>query len=579
MILLRDVIDDVDVVRSSFMYQAMLSMGYAKPAFLLEPKGVVYTKPWVVELLLDLAGYSARLDLVDALAIEPAAGEGAFLVPMAQRLMSSCLRQNRPLLDCEASLIAYELEEHSATTARNSVVDALNAMNVPQSISVKLAAAWVRTGDYLFDAARLPGADYVIGNPPYIRLEDIPSETAALYRAGYPTMRGRADLYIAFFEAALRQLKGNGVCAYICADRWMLNQYGAELRRLVTKRFAVETIVEMHNANAFHDDVSAYPAATIIRRGSQKRAVVASAGPAAEFASGSSLATYLKSAALGEEGPPLEGLTSVVVESWFSGSDPWPCGSPTRMALLRRLEDRFEPLESASTGTHVGIGVATGLDDVFITKDENCVENTRLLPLAMAQDTVTGHFKWSGHTLVNPWDADGLVDLNGFPRLSSYLGKHRDRIQKRHTARRNPNGWYRTIDRVDLALTEKPKLYVPDIKDRFNPVLDRGETYPHHNLYFIISDRWNLEVLGGLLLSSIGQLFIEMYGVRMRGGYLRFQAQYLRRVRVPSPDSISAAQAEGLIQAFRERDRIRATELALEIYQVEKAEMESAHRY
>ena len=43
--------------------------------------------------------------------------------------------------------------------------------------------------------------------------------TAASYRARYRTMVGRADLYVAFYEAALTQLKPNGVCAFICADR------------------------------------------------------------------------------------------------------------------------------------------------------------------------------------------------------------------------------------------------------------------------------------------------------------------------------------------------------------------------
>ena len=70
-----------------------------------------------------------------------------------------------------------------------------------------------------------------------------------------------------------------------------------------------------------------------------------------------------------------------------------------------------------------------------------------------------------------------------------------------------------------------------------DPVLDRGETYPHHNLYFIQSDEWDLEVLGGLLMSAVGQFFVESYGVRMRGGYWRFQAQYLRRIRVPESES------------------------------------------
>ena len=59
-----------------------------------EKNGVVYTKPWVVELILDLAGYTEDADLVDCFAIEPAAGNGAFLIPMAQRLVTSCKRQN-----------------------------------------------------------------------------------------------------------------------------------------------------------------------------------------------------------------------------------------------------------------------------------------------------------------------------------------------------------------------------------------------------------------------------------------------------------------------------------------------------
>ena len=52
----------------------------------LETKGVVYTKRWVVELLLDLAGYRSEANLVDAIAVEPAAGNGAFLGPMIERL-------------------------------------------------------------------------------------------------------------------------------------------------------------------------------------------------------------------------------------------------------------------------------------------------------------------------------------------------------------------------------------------------------------------------------------------------------------------------------------------------------------
>ncbi|MGH9307612.1 MAG: hypothetical protein ACRD0I_12125, partial [Acidimicrobiales bacterium] len=52
-------------------------------------RGVVYTKSWVVDLILDLAGYRPTADLAALYAVEPAAGEGAFLVPMIRRLLES----------------------------------------------------------------------------------------------------------------------------------------------------------------------------------------------------------------------------------------------------------------------------------------------------------------------------------------------------------------------------------------------------------------------------------------------------------------------------------------------------------
>jgi adenine-specific DNA-methyltransferase len=76
----------------------------------LEPKGVVYTKRWVVELLLDLAGYTSSANLVDTIAVEPSAGDGAFLGRMIERLADSCERQGRAISDCRNSLINWTKE-------------------------------------------------------------------------------------------------------------------------------------------------------------------------------------------------------------------------------------------------------------------------------------------------------------------------------------------------------------------------------------------------------------------------------------------------------------------------------------
>jgi hypothetical protein len=262
-----------------------------------------------------------------------------------------------------------------------------------------------------------------------------------------------------------------------------------------------------------------------------------------------------------------------VVNTWFKGVDPWPYHSPEQLALLRRLEDEFPPLE---VNAKVGIGVATGNDSIYITTDANLVEPSRLLKLALVKDVAGGTLEWSGNYLVNPWNNDGLVDLNAYPKLKAYYEHHAVALKKRHTAEKNVHGWYKTIDRVNHGLTNKQKLYIPDIKNMLEPVLDRGETYPHHNLYFVQSDGWDLEVLGGLLMSAVGQFFVESYGVRMRGGYLRFQAQYLRRIRVPAPRTVSAAHSQELRDAFRHRNRQRATQVALDLYGIERDLMETA---
>ena len=62
----------------------------------------------------------------------------------------------------------------------------------------------------------------------------------------------------------------------------------------------------------------------------------------------------------------------------------------------------------------------------------------------------------------------------------------------------------------------------------------------------------------------------------MRGGYLRFQAQYLRRIRVPAPKTLSKMQSHELKDAFRHRDRPRATQVALDLYGINARTMEAA---
>ncbi len=544
--------------------------------------GAVYTRAWVVELLLDLAGYAAPRNLVDARAVEPSAGEGAFLLPMVARLLDACRTQQRPWLDCLNSLRAYDIDAAALRQCRRKLLQLLAAAGVSDTDAEVLLQAWLVEADYLllvgrttlrgarppqlFDEAESFGVDFVLGNPPYVRVESIPEPQNAHYRQLFPTMRGRADLYVGFYEAALRQLCPGGVCAFICADRWMVNHYGESLRRYITENFAVETLLEMHETAAFEEAVSAYPAISVLRRGPQGPAVVASATRDVEALATPRIVAHLAATRRATTAASLPGLTAAHVPEWFPGGEPWTRTTPARTALLAYLEQHFDPLVSATTGTRVGIGVATGADAVFFTPNADQVEPAHQLRLARPADLRTGQLTWSGQWLITPWHHGKLVDLMQRPRLQAHLTAHRAQLAGRHVAKKNPAAWHRTIDKVDEQLYRRPKLYIPDIKNTLFPVLDRGETYPDHNLYFVTSDAWDLEVLGGLLLSDLGTFFVECYGVRMRGGYLRMQAQYLRKIRVPAPAAIPPSQANALREAFRTRDVAAATAAAVAVY-------------
>jgi len=548
-----------------------MTLGIAEPDLQVEldaENGEVFTRSWVVELILDLSGYTADRDLATQQAVEPACGAGAFLGPIVDRLLASCDRRDRDIAEASRAIRAFDLLQANVDKSRRLIVQRLRSHGVERHSAELLSRAWVTQGDFLLTDHGSQRADYVLGNPPYIRLENLPADRNAAYRQACPTMRGRSDIFVGFIELGLRLLAPGGVLGFIVADRWMRNQYGANLRNLVADDFSVEAVVEMHDVDAFEEPVSAYPAITVIRKAEQESVLVASTTSSFGETDADALRTWDAS----DSGRPLQSssLSAARLPGWFNGEESWPWGTPEQLALVADLERRLPPLEDIKTGTRVGIGLATGADKVYLTKDPDLVEPERLLPLAMARDLTNGSISWSGTFLVNPWEDTGLVDLDRWPRLRAYLEENGDRVRARHTARKTPNRWHKTIDRVTPGLLERPKLLLPEMKAAAHPVLDEGNYYPHHNLYHITSTGWDLEVLGGLMLSDFTNLFVGSYCVKMRGGCYRFQAQYLRKVRVPPIDMLSSSDRRALARAFRERDVEAATAAALRLYGVDR---------
>ena len=214
--------------------------------------GDVFTAPEVVQFMLDKARYTSESNLRDVSILEPSCGEGEFVTEIAKRLMISAVNFN---FDAETAfrrnVHAYDIDADKVEVCR----DRLRQLGYKAVENIKVA-------DFLI--ANTEKTDIVVGNPPYIRYENIPKDILEHCKQKFVTFHYRSDLYVPFFEKSLSLLKEGGRHCFICSNRWLKNEYGKKLRAYIAYSYQLQLIINMEGANAFQEDVLAYPAITLI---------------------------------------------------------------------------------------------------------------------------------------------------------------------------------------------------------------------------------------------------------------------------------------------------------------------------
>ena len=536
-----------------------------------EERGAVYTRREVVDFILDLAGYTVDKSLANYRLLEPSFGKGDFMVPIIERLLASVWRESNSFaLDRLVPAIrGVELHHETFIRTRQAVCQVMMDSGVSRLDAETLLDVWFTQGDFLLCDIK-QNFTHVVGNPPYVRQEAVPDVLMEEYRRHYKTIYDRADIYVPFIERSLSLLEVGGKLGFICADRWMKNRYGKKLRELVSKDYELSAYVDMVGTNAFHGEVDAYPAVTLIKRcksGQQRNATRISVRPDINSVALGHLAHEMTAKKIKASSRVSE------MDNIADGVEPWILENFDTLALIRRIEAEFPLLEQV--GCKVGIGVATGADEAFIGDfDDLDVELSRKLPLVMTRDILDGQIVWRGKGVINPFDEDGkLVNLGKFPLLKRYLEARYDQIAKRHVAKRTPQNWYRTIDRIYPDLAGREKLLIPDIKGDASIVREGGRFYPHHNLYYMVSDEWDTSALQAVMRSGIAHLFVSLYTTRMRGGFLRFQAQYLRRIRLPRWGTVSKSMRDRLKRFSEADDKREINEAVASLYSLSAEEM------
>lgn len=489
--------------------------------------GDVFTSPRIVSFMLDLMGYTSDKDLSTVKILEPSFGAGDFLVEIQDRLLQSARKYHFDACEVMSDNV-YGCEIDTAKYAE--CVDRLKRV-MPGFTPNKF-----KNQDFLQSEWDVE-FDYIIGNPPYVRYENIPCDAREVYKKKFKTFHYRCDLYVLFYEHCLKNLSENGRHCFICSNRWIKNEYGRKLRQLISTSYNLQYLIDVEKLDAFGESVLAYPEITLISNNEGEGKVkMATANQLNEL----SLDMPLKERPL----PNTSNWDSLFLEN----------GSP-----------EFPTVEEQ--GFVVGIGVATGADNLFISSDlKSQVERELLIPVVRAKDLTGNQFNWHGLYLLNPYGSDGnLIDLIKYPKARKYLERYRERLENRHIVK-NGRVWYSLIDKVKPNLMSQPKILLPDISGNRRIFVDDGSFYPAHNIYYITGkNNESLIVLASVLMSDFVKNQVKSISNKMNGGIPRWQSQSIKKIRLPRLSDIEIEITNALVDAYHHCDYGKINSLVDEI--------------
>lgn len=512
--------------------------------------------------MLDRIGWTSASDLRGRRLLEPACGDGSFLVIAVARLLESLTRHGSLNEDALGdAILAFEFEPATADALRRRLRAVLEGAGFASSIASRLAARWLRCEDFLLAEVSAEFTD-VIGNPPYMRWSKLPDRLRKSYEARLPAFAARGDLCLAFVCRSVQLLKASeGRLAFLCADRWLRCAYGSAARVELQKDVRLSCHVEVHDVPVFlgQRKVGAYAAISILDRRLRGSAVVGRA---------SSLDDLHRLLLRDVDSAP-NSCTSLL-----RGSEGAVLAEPDLAAIFSEVASAGLPLSAC--GIEVRCGMALGCASFFLVEGETDIEESRLKPWIRTPDLLANGRVQSSSRVIDVWDDDGrLVALEKFPRLKAHLERHRTELEGRACVAKKTDEWYRTIDRLDLVRMLAPKILVAGMAKSSRVAFSTGGAQPSNAIYAVTSTEWPLTALFALFRFGALDIFASVLAPKFAGGVKRFDGNVLRQVRVPRWSSIDPVLQKTLLGADV-ASAIPQPELIADIYKIKAAGLRTA---
>jgi adenine-specific DNA-methyltransferase len=196
-----------------------------------------FTRGSVAELCLRHVAFPENILTIRLL--EPAAGQGAFFLPLLPRLVEACHAQGKKFDTLGPVIHAYEIDPEIAASLRANCAGKLEDLGISRAKAKDIAQSWIKHEDFL-EARPSKRFTHIVSNPPYIRWDAIPAPLRDVYKARFKSFKQRADLYVAFIEHALGLLESHGQLAFLCPGTWTRN---VAIREAFTSQGQLKSII------------------------------------------------------------------------------------------------------------------------------------------------------------------------------------------------------------------------------------------------------------------------------------------------------------------------------------------------
>ncbi|MDD1418863.1 Eco57I restriction-modification methylase domain-containing protein [Dolichospermum sp. ST_sed1] len=376
------------------------------------------------------------------------------------------------------------------------------------------------------------GFDICIGNPPYVRMEQI-KELKPVLQKQYECYTGRADLYVYFYERAYQLLREKGILTYISSNKYFRSAYGENLRQFLGKNTTINQLIDFGDAPIF--TAIAYPSIIIL---SKEKPNIKARVEALAWQEGESLNNFIN----------VFNNQKILLAQSELKADGWRLEDTKVLDLLAKLRSVGTPLDKYVNGKFYR-GIVTGLNEAFVIskkqRDDFIVEDPKSLevikPFLRGKD-------------VKRWSADFAeryiifakrgFQIDKYPSIRKYLERYRTELSARATIHTHP--WYELQQPQEGIYQEfeKPKIVYQEIATHQAFAWDSQKLYTNNKIFFIPDSSYYLLAI---LNSKIVWFFLDHIVGKMAGGTYALQNIYVSQIPIRTATEAEQKAIETLV--------------------------------